>query len=305
MFLGMSRGSVGDVTFYRGYGQQLARARNRNPRNPKTEAQVIQRMILSTASKAYARLKSITDHSFQGIAYGGRSQQYFLRRAMEYIRTFVAANYPTPSVTSILDFIGLSEPRFAAAAGVGLLISEGTLPTIQPRIGTDGILLGFGNGFGEVGEGGATVQQVMNCVGAAPGDQVTVLALLGSGLLDKSRYVFKSQLSAAELSATWSGEASMAALDSDTLVGDIQLRADETYVNVSSFIDNSIVASAIILSRKSGSDWLRSSQRLVPASDNLETFMVENGPDVVIPIWLAGSAVIDAENAYYLNQADE
>ena len=43
LFLGMGRGSVGDVTFYRADGQQLSRARNRKPRNPKTNAQLIQR----------------------------------------------------------------------------------------------------------------------------------------------------------------------------------------------------------------------------------------------------------------------
>ena len=36
MLMGYSRGSVGDVTFARIKGQQIARARNRNPKNPKT-----------------------------------------------------------------------------------------------------------------------------------------------------------------------------------------------------------------------------------------------------------------------------
>ena len=90
MFLGMSRGSVGDVTFYRNRGNQVARARNRQPANPKTEAQVIQRMILATASKAYSRMKGIVDHSFQGVQYGGVSQSYFLKRAMDDLRTWVS-----------------------------------------------------------------------------------------------------------------------------------------------------------------------------------------------------------------------
>lgn len=45
MLLGMSRGSVGDVTFYRSGGSQRARARNRKPANPMTVRQQTQREV--------------------------------------------------------------------------------------------------------------------------------------------------------------------------------------------------------------------------------------------------------------------
>lgn len=53
MLLGYSRGSVGDVTFYRSGGSQRARARNRNPNNPRTRSQQTQRAIFSNAVKFY------------------------------------------------------------------------------------------------------------------------------------------------------------------------------------------------------------------------------------------------------------
>lgn len=49
MLLGYSTGSVGDVTFARVKGQQTQRARNRNPNNPKTPAQMYQRAKLAAA----------------------------------------------------------------------------------------------------------------------------------------------------------------------------------------------------------------------------------------------------------------
>lgn len=55
MFLGMARGSVGDVTFSRSKGQQVARARNRQPNNPRTEAQMTQRSIFMSAIKFFSR----------------------------------------------------------------------------------------------------------------------------------------------------------------------------------------------------------------------------------------------------------
>lgn len=55
MFLGMARGSVGDVTFARSKGQQVARARNRQPNNPRTVAQMTQRSIFMDAVKFFSR----------------------------------------------------------------------------------------------------------------------------------------------------------------------------------------------------------------------------------------------------------
>ena len=55
MLMGYSRGSVGDVTFARIKGQQIARARNRNPKNPKTNKQSIQRGRFAAAVKFYTR----------------------------------------------------------------------------------------------------------------------------------------------------------------------------------------------------------------------------------------------------------
>lgn len=49
MLLGYARGSVGDVTFSRVKGQQVQKARNRNPNNPKTVGQVLQRSKFAAA----------------------------------------------------------------------------------------------------------------------------------------------------------------------------------------------------------------------------------------------------------------
>lgn len=55
MLLGYSRGAVGDVVFARSKGQQIQRARNRNPKNPKTRAQMAQRSIFACAIEFFKR----------------------------------------------------------------------------------------------------------------------------------------------------------------------------------------------------------------------------------------------------------
>lgn len=55
LFLGMARGSVGDVTFSRVKGQQTARARNRQPNNPRTTKQMANRAKIATMVRFFSR----------------------------------------------------------------------------------------------------------------------------------------------------------------------------------------------------------------------------------------------------------
>lgn len=68
MFLGYARGKVGDVVMYRSTvnNEQMARARNRRPANPRTSPQLYQRAVMATVMRAYSSGKAIFDHSFQG-----------------------------------------------------------------------------------------------------------------------------------------------------------------------------------------------------------------------------------------------
>lgn len=56
MILGYLRGSIGDITFYRSMGQQMARARNRAPANPRTAKQVTQRAKWAAAAKFFSQV---------------------------------------------------------------------------------------------------------------------------------------------------------------------------------------------------------------------------------------------------------
>lgn len=100
LFLGMGRGSIGDVTFYRADGQQLSRVRNRRPKNPKTEAQLYQRAIMATVVKAYQAGKAIFDHSFEGFSVGAQCQRQFMSLNAKMLRQLVATDINTPIATN-------------------------------------------------------------------------------------------------------------------------------------------------------------------------------------------------------------
>lgn len=125
LFLGMGRGSVGDVTFYRADGQQLARARNRKPRNPKSNAQLIQRAISATIVQAYKAGSIIFDHSFEGKSVPAGSQRAFLsvnmRKLREQILNEINSVNPAETVSRVVS------PRAVYPVPNPYRISEGRL----------------------------------------------------------------------------------------------------------------------------------------------------------------------------------
>lgn len=67
LFLGMARGSVGDVVFARQKGQQTARARNRQPNNPRTTKQMSNRAKIATMVRFFSRSRqNLFNYAFEG-----------------------------------------------------------------------------------------------------------------------------------------------------------------------------------------------------------------------------------------------
>ena len=304
------KGKLGNIVGYKGRdGKRLARIRQTEVKNPKTDGQIIQRMILATASKAYGRMKSIVDHSWQGISYGGVSQSYFLKKAMERIRKFVAdsmAAFPS-SITDPLQWVGLARPDRLAEAGYGLQISEGTIPSVSANYAQNGegedadtVFDHFGNVISGTGaEAEPSVLAVMSSIGAAKGDQISAIALLDNGEFKYSRYVINGEATDEELNEAWDGTLDGAAFDENkSLMGGVQITAVGGKVMVKPVSNNRTAkAVAIILSRKDGNTWQRSTQYLMPVGD-------VSVVDSIIKLWQLGSTEIPTANPYYLNNAD-
>lgn len=305
------KGKLGNIVGYKGRdGKRLARIRQTEVKNPKTDGQIIQRMILATASKAYGRMKSIVDHSWQGVAYGGISQSYFLKKAMERIRKFVADSLAAmpASITNPLQWVGLARPDSLAEAGYGLQISEGTIPSVSAtyaEVGEgddkDTVLDHFGNLIaGATKENPATTRGVLNAIGAKVGDQITGVAMLANGSFVKSRYVIKADATDEQLNAGWPTDADTegGAFDpAETKVSnDVMIVPNEDKLKVTSGTSD-VAAAAIIISRKDGSTWQRSTQYLMPVG------AVDNA-DAIIKLWQLGTTEIATDNPFYLNNAD-
>lgn len=104
LFLGFGRKSVGDVVFYKRKGstEQMARARNRKPNNPRSDKQLYQRAIMATVMQAYSAGKAIFDHSFEGKQVPDGSMNRFMSLNLRKLRAAIAEDLagagtnPTP-----------------------------------------------------------------------------------------------------------------------------------------------------------------------------------------------------------------
>lgn len=135
LFQGMARGSVGDVTFTRINGQQVARVRNRKPKNPRTNKQLYQRAIMATVMRAYSAGRAIFDHSFEGVKFGQDNQRKFLALNTRKLRDLAAADLAN-SVAGTASRILFAGPGVVAPTPSPYIISEGTLPVglMTPRV---------------------------------------------------------------------------------------------------------------------------------------------------------------------------
>lgn len=288
------KGKLGNIVGYKGRkGQRLARIRQTEVKNPKTVAQTIQRLIIATVSRAYSRMKTIVDHSFEGITYGSPTQAEFLKQAANDLRTYFAANYPKFQVTDQKELKGLSWPNNAMSSGIGLMISRGTLQSIPAEVVSGNLV--FGAALSD-----NTIADVMAAVGAKKGDQITICGLSYNEWFE-SRYIINNDATDDQLKVTWDPTGAADAYDAQTSVGDHTLIIDNSRLVV-----EDCTAYCVILSRKEGNKWLRSTQRLFSV-DSAEVWEGEEDelPANVLLAWMEGTTPIETENPYYLNQAEQ
>lgn len=179
MLLGFARGSVGDLTFYRRNAQQITRARSRVVKNPKTLAQQMQRAIMRTAVSAYQVIKSICDHSWEGVAYGADSYANFLKLNLDMLRSLAAAGGENTKSFVPSGFNGLVAMPWVLSKGS---ISWNGAKSIYF---TGEITFDFGNVPGTAVDE-ITYEQFANALGAREGDQITLVAFKKRTDIDES-----------------------------------------------------------------------------------------------------------------------
>lgn len=287
LFMGNASGKLADVVLYRNAGAQVARLRVRNPKNPRSEQQLIQRVIQSTASKAYSVLQAICNHAFEGKQSRTDNQSEFMKLNVARDRYRVSVAPMGWRSLSNFNSRDLVEPL-----ANNYIVSSGSLPEMQFSTDGDEFVIGAGSGLTNTD----TYQQVCNKLGLQRGDQLTFFNVkVGDNAemssLNAARIILEPN--DGDMSSVFLGAGGAINKPNEKNEGVITVNIDEGTMSI--LFEKSGGAGSVIVSRYADGKWLRSTARIFVAK------VLQDAPTL-------GAAVDSWKTAVssdkYLNQAE-
>lgn len=276
MFLGRAKGKVGSVVFSVVEGEQVTRAKAASISNPRTFGQNVQRAVFSTVAKAASLMRPIVDHSYAGIAYDVPSLRHFRKINLDKLRNaYIAGTKVNLSFKG-----GLAVPN-------EYIVSQGNLPTIPLSTsfglrGTYNVVAGNSLSRPSISDSSLSFAELCQMLpGLQAGDQITVLRwYLVSGSIadgtssftfDYDRVILADNIPPNE--TILHGNGFVLSYINEALSTSSKVLTSSVYKNingdslgveidVAQSAGDDLYAVAIILSRKVGGSWQRSTQSL-------------------------------------------
>lgn len=304
---GMLRGKLGGVVYSRVNGEQISRVKAEVVKNPKTTAQMAQRAIFATATQAYSLMKPIVDHSREGVQYGSKTQQKFMQDALALLRTRAAnddGNFLIPNVAALManPYI-VSKGSLTSPKNIAYNDSDAEVfieNMVNPQI---------------AGHRVVTAKSFCDALGINKGDQVTLVAIVRDAdqpvlgqyagreyrrnKFEYARITVKADANDNDIvydgtENVWGDAAIIEGFDNRTFA---VTGIAETTIEIE--LTGDMLAFACIRSSKVDGKWLRSTESLTLADDQL----LYNFNDI-LPAWTDGSAALEFESTRYLNNAE-
>jgi len=255
-----SKGKLGGSYFSKGPNGSTVQHVIGEVKNPRTLAQMQQRMIMATCMAAYSSMKEIVNHSFEGLAYGQPNMSEFMKINAALLRTNLSAQ------TSQFAY------KLYGAQGMvpgAYQISKGSLAapsfTYTVSSGEGQLTLAITNLTNAY-----TATQLAASLGISIDEMVTFCLVHAN--LNADGYTFNFvrirckalgdvALTAANFSTYFDIESSMGAAEPSVAATTLTFLYGNVDIN-----DAAAVQRAVIYSRQSNSTWLRSTAILnIPA----------------------------------------
>ena len=161
-------GKVGNKTYYQRDGKTIARIVV-TPKNPKTDAQTLQRILVKVVGMVYAMLKAICNHSFEGFSNGAKCAEHFRALNLRYLRERATALQQSgQSLSQFYQFAPLQSTKCTPFAAI---IAQGHLPEISVAIDAEGGHKAY------VNSPGRTYADFVNAWGLQRGDQLSFVTV--------------------------------------------------------------------------------------------------------------------------------
>lgn len=250
-FFGLRKGSTKNFTFSQLDGKQITKERVSEVKNPRSERQMRQRMLMTTIGAAYRFLKVIADHSFEGLTVGQKCMTEFNRLNLNKFKqdslndaAKVAFNAWKDNLINPLPFI----------------ISRGSLERLGYVVNAQNQIV-----ISVKADAVATAEQIYAALGIQKGDMITFVWVVGNSSLVKGVFKYTpTSLNIVRLKANKAGavsnphdafeiESNIAGLDINVNFASGSLTLTTTEANFG----------AAILSRQGINGWLRSNAEFV------------------------------------------
>lgn len=251
-FFGLRKGSTKSLTFSVLDGKQITKDRVYDVKNPRTEAQMRQRMLMTTVGAAYKMLKSIADHSFEGYSSGMQCMRQFNSRNLNRFKKAAAAK----------GEVAFNEYKDGDINPLPFILASGSLPGFDYKLDATSNLEIVGQ---KDDADFTTAEGIYAALGVQRNDLITFCTVIGEGSVSNGVYTYKAErFDIVRLYCDKSGTVAKAA-DAFT----ISTNNDQAAVSMSVAANAITIKSgeadfgAVIQSRKNDSGWLRSNAVMV------------------------------------------
>lgn len=181
-FFGLRRGSTKTLTFQVNNGKQITKDRVESVKNPRTQSQMVQRMVMATASAAYSAMRLIVDHSFEGVSYGQPSMSKFTSENAKLLRA---------NMQAATSKFGYNKFQNRAIVPGAYLMSDGSLAapafsyTLSSNEGSFGLVLLNGTAATAL-----TASALAAALGLQVGEMVTICTIYGNAEATGHNFAF-------------------------------------------------------------------------------------------------------------------
>lgn len=246
-FFGLRKGSTKSLTFSVLDGKQITKDRVYDVKNPRTESQMRQRMLMTTIGAAFKTLKSIADHSFEGYSSGMQCMRQFNSRNLNRFKQAAAAK----------GSVAFNKYKDGDINPLPFILASGSLPGFSFRFDATSNLEIVGE---KEGADFTTAEDIYAALGVQHNDLITFCTVIGEGTTLNGVYSYKAErFNIVRLYCDKSGAVSKPA-DAFT----ISTNNDQASVSMSTAANAITIKTgeadfgAVIQSRKNDNGWLRS-----------------------------------------------
>lgn len=255
-FFGLRKGSTKSLTYSVLDGMQITKDRVYDVKNPRTESQMRQRMLMTTMGAAYKMLKSIADHSFEGYSSGMQCMRQFNSRNLNRFKQAAAAK----------GSVAFNEYKDGDINPLPFILASGSLPGFTFKFDAESNLEIVGE---KENADFATAEGIYAALGVQRNDLITFCTVIGEGGSTNGVYTYKAErFNIVRLYCDKSGTVAKPA-DAFT----ISTNNDQATIKMSKSANAITIKTgaadfgAVIQSRKNDSGWLRSDAVMVVAED--------------------------------------